>query len=176
MSTSAFEPGAVFEIDGLTHQLVRKIEGDVWQAEDSRTRRVVEFKDRELRTLYVEGHLKFGSKSVPIISESKKKLLVDPAPEQWGKAKIRRTYVMAILLVPNNRVLLNPIIQETWEKLRQPKRPPDAATVMRWKAKFLSAGRDITVLIEQNERKGNVKSRYPREVEEIAKELLTRGI
>ena len=172
MSTSAFEQGAVIEIDGREHQLVRKIEADVWQVEDSRTKRILESTELELRKSYVEGKLRFASKSKPAASESKRKPLVDYSPEQWEKAKVRRAYVVATLGLASNRVLLNPIIQQTWKKLQQPKSPPDPATVMRWKAKFRGAGHDITALIEQHERKGNTKPRFPRELEEIVERAI----
>jgi putative transposase len=172
MSTSAFEKGAIVEIDGRAHQLLRKLEGDLWQVEDSRTKRIVELTERELHKSYVAGKLRFAQTAASSSVEPKKKPLVDYGPERWERAKVRRAYVVAVLDVPNNRTYLNPIIHETWRKLRQPANRPDAATVMRWKAKYLAAGQDITALIEQNERKGNVKSRHPREVEEIVEHAI----
>lgn len=172
MSTSAFEKGAIVEIDGRAHQLLRKLEGDLWQVEDSRTKRIIELTEREIHKSYVAGTLRFASTAATPSGGFKKRSLVDYSSERWERAKVRRAYVMAVLDVPNNRVHLNPIIHKTWEKLHQPARCPDAATVMRWKAKFLAAGRDITALIEQDERKGNVKSRYPREVEEIVEHAI----
>jgi putative transposase len=108
MSTSGFSQGAIFEIDGRAHQLLRKVEGDLWQAEESRTKRIVDFRDRQLRELYVEGKLRFDVKRTGTVATAGKQPVLDYSPEQWERAKIRRAYVLAILDLPSYRPRLIP--------------------------------------------------------------------
>lgn len=172
MSTSAFEQGALVDIEGKTYSLLRKVESHLWQAEEFRTKRIHEFTEHQLLKLYAEGKLTFAS-SVSVSPISRKpQLAASYRPEQWETAKVRRAYVMATLDLPNTRSRLVPTIQETWQKLRQPATPPNAATVIRWKNKFCKAGKDITALIEQNDRKGNTELRYPREIEQFVQQAI----
>lgn len=171
MSTSSFAQGAVVEFDGRIHKLLRQLEGGHWQLEDLRTKRIIEVTGRDLRKSYVAGTLRFTTKS-PAAPAPKSKSLVDYSPEQWEKAKVRRAYVMAVLDLPADRRRIMPVIRETWEKIHQPDFPPGASSVLRWKRKFLLAGRDITALIEQQDQKGNTNPRYPKEVEEIVERAI----
>lgn len=173
MSTSAFQQGAIVDIKGQTHILLRKIEDNLWQAEESRTKRIQEFTEHQLHSLYVAGNLKFVS-SEKFVSQvaAKKQSVANYAPKQWEAAKIRRAYVIATLDLPNTRSYLIPIIQETWQKLQKPETCPNAATVIRWKNKFLQAGKDITALIEKNDQKGNAKSRYSSELEQFVQQSI----
>ncbi len=172
MSTSAFKQGVVVEIEGRSYQLIRQIESDLWQAEECRTKRIEEITGQQLRSFYVEGKLKFPSTGAAGHVASKGARVVSYSAEQWDRAKIRRTYVMATLDLPSTSARLIPTIQETWQKLQQPKTIPNAVTVYRWRQRFLHAGKDITALIEQNDRKGNKHSRYPVEVERIVEDAI----
>ena len=40
MSTSTFSAGTLVEIDGHRHVLLRKIDGDLWQLEENRSKRI----------------------------------------------------------------------------------------------------------------------------------------
>src|SRR5690606_20012672 len=88
------------------------------------------------------------------------------------KAKVRRAYVIATLEIRNTRSALLPAILAVWEKLRQPATPPNPATVIRWKNKFIGAGRDITAIIDQTQNKGNRSPRFPKEVEELVEKAI----
>jgi len=174
MGASGFSAGVHFVLEGKEHALIRKIDGDVWQAEERRTKRIVEFTDLHLRELYLDGRLKFvSSQSAPATTIGKPGL-VDYSAEKWDKAKVRRAYVMAVIDLPNYRPRLIPIIQETWRTLQRPTTAPDVATVMRWKRKFIDSGRDITVLIEQDDQKGNSRARYPDDVIKIIKNAIEK--
>jgi putative transposase len=173
VGTASFEQGAAIEIDGRPHLLLRKVAQDLWQVEESRSKRIMEFTDDQLRSLYLRGNLRFPSRHVALSKTTNARSpAVDHSPEQWERAKVRRAYVMAILEIPSDRRHIIPVIRQTWEKLGRPASPPGASSVLRWKRKFLQAGRDITPLIEQNERKGNAKSRYPEEVEQIVQRAI----
>lgn len=168
MSTVSFCAGAVLEIEGHTYTLLRLLNDGVWQAEEYRTKRILELTEQQLRSLYVEGQLRFQAHPTENPPASvKKQAVVAYTPEQWEFAKVRRAYVMATLDIPNTKGVIEPAIREIWEKLGQPAQPPHRATVIRWKNKFIKAGRDITAIIEQTHNKGNRASRYPREVEDL---------
>lgn len=173
MSTASFSEGAVIEVEHKTYALLRKIESGLWQAEELRTKRIQEFTEQQMRALYVEGKLTFSSSVLaPKVRPTVEALAAAYNRGDWAMAKVRRTYVMAALDVPNTHSRLRPIIQKTWERLKEPSRPPNTATVIRWKNKFLEAGRDITVLIDQHSKKGNTASRYPREVEQFVQQAI----
>jgi len=176
MGTSTFKAGAIVEIDGQSHQLMRKIEGDLWQIEVCRNRKLIELTDQALLTLYMEGKLKFPSRTVPAGSERAARLspALDQDPKQWERAKVRRAYVEAVLDLPANRERIGPQIAALWERLKQPELKPHVATVLRWKARYLNAGRDITALMDNHAAKGNTQPRYPKPVLDIVQEAIQR--
>jgi putative transposase len=169
VSTCAFQQDAIVVIDGKPHQLRRKVDKTLWQLEDSRNKRISELTDEQLRLFYVDGKLKFplaqSGRANPEASQNSAR--IDYSPEQWERAKVRRAYVLAIIDLPNNRARLKSVVDEVWKKIRQPARAPNPGTVIRWKGLFLRAGRDIVVLMENHDSKGNHRSRYPDMVEEI---------
>lgn len=165
MSTATFSAGSVVEIDNHRHVLLRKLDAELWQLEDERNRRITEIAECDLQSAYVQGKLRFcedGRKHSPSAPNPRPP---DYPPEQWERAKIRRAYVMAIIDMPNTHRRIASFVQEIWQKLRQPDKVPGTASVIRWKRRFLQAGRDITSLIERNTRKGNRTARYSKEVE-----------
>jgi putative transposase len=172
MTTGTFSAGTVVEIDGRRHVLIRKIDADSWQLEDERTKRITELTVRDLHIAYAQRKLRFAE-WVPGNSRSElAPVAADYPPEQWERAKIRRAYVMAIIDLPNTHRQIAPVIHETWLKLGQPANAPGTASAIRWKRRFLGAGRDITALMENNARKGNSTPRYPKEVEEFVEQAI----
>ena len=172
MSTSTFSAGTLVEIDGHRHVLLRKIDADLWQLEEVRSKRITELAERDLQSAYVQGKLGFcedDREGSPSVSKPRPP---DYPPEQWERAKIRRMYVHAILGLPGTRRAIAAVIQTTWDNLRQPDRPPAASTVLEWRSVYLKAGKDITALIERHAAKGNKKPRYPAEVEQFAKDAI----
>ena len=172
MGTSSLKTGAIIELDGRTHTLLAKIDKETWQLSDLRTRRIKELTDAELRKAYSSGLLRFETTTQIPLANDQRKTRLDFSEEQWEKAKIRRAYVMAVLDMPSDSRKIKPIVTEAWQKLRQPKRPPGASSVLRWKKAFQTAGRDITSLIDRNDKKGNTVSRYPKEVREIVRDAV----
>lgn len=172
MSTSAFQAGAIVEIDRVIHHILRKVDPNTWQLEESRTKRIIERTDRDLHESYLEGQLRFVTQSGIAPEISKNKPPIDYSTDEWNKAKIRRCYVKAVLESPSSRPCIIQAIRETWDKLRQPERPPNPATVLRWKAKYLRAGQDASALIDQNHRKGNTQARYGTEVQVIVENAI----
>jgi hypothetical protein len=93
-------------------------------------------------------------------------------PEQWEAARIRHAYVMAVFDVPGSPPSIIPVIKRVWQRLQQPRVPPNRSTVLRWRAKYESAGNDIAALIDHHEKKGNRTQRYPREVENFVQQAI----
>ena len=172
MSTSTFSAGTVVDIDGRRNVLLRKIDANLWQLEDARSKRITEFAESDLHSAYVQGRLRFSADDRDNLPAAPKPRPADFPPELGERAKIRRIYVMAIMDLPNTHGRIAPVVQETWQKLRQPHKAPATASVIRWKRRFLQAGRDITALIENNAHKGNGSSRYTKEVEAFVEQAV----
>ena len=172
MSTSTFSAGTLVEIDGHRQVLLRKIDADLWQLEEVRSKRITELAERDLHSAYVQGKLRFCEDDRKHSSSAPNPRPPDYPPEQWERGKVRRAYVMAIIDMPNTHRRIAPIVQETWLKLRQPDKAPGTASVIRWKRRFLQAGRDTTSLIESNTRKGNRTARYSKEVEAFVEQAV----
>lgn len=172
MSTSTFSAGTVVEIEGRRHVLLRKIDPDLWQLEDERSKRITEHAESHLHSAYVQGKLRFSADDRDHSRAAPKPRPADFPPELWERAKVRRAYVMAVMDLPNTHGRIAPVIQETWQKLRQPDKAPATASVIRWKRRFLQAGRDITSLIENDAHKGNRAARYPKEVEAFVEQAV----
>jgi putative transposase len=171
MSTSTFTEGTVVEIDNRLYKLLRKIDADTWQAEESRTKRISEFTALALRELYAEGQLKFYSEAAAQLPPDRN-ALADFRPEQWDLAKTRRAYVTAVLDLPATKSRLVQVIQEVWEKIHQPSKAPHPVTVLRWKKQYTQAARDIRSLIDRSDRKGNKSKRYASETEDFVTEAI----
>lgn len=172
MSTSSFSAGTVVDIDGRRHVLLRKIDADLWQLEDERSKRITELPEGDLHSAYVNGKLRFSADYRERSPSAPKPRPADFPPELWERAKVRRAYITAIMDLPNTHGRIAPVVQETWQRLRQPDKPPSTASVIRWKRRFLQAGRDITALIESNAHKGNRAARYPKEVEAFVEQAV----
>ena len=177
MAASTFQAGTIVEIDRQHYTLLRKITEDTWQLEELKTKRISEYQDSELRTIYAQGRLIFASSDrLVTINETAQEAgrrHVELSPEDWELAKVRRAYVQAVIDLPNSKTLLDSAIQEVWHKLREPKVPPSSISVYRWKKRFIDAGRDIRSLVPRHSNSGNRTNRYPPEVEEAVERAIT---
>lgn len=172
-----FCKGALIEIDGRKLLLSRKSGDDIWQLEDVASGRYLEKSDRELREDYVSGRLIFADGNI----KSKQSDVSDMArplpesdPDKFEAAKLRRTYVKSIDRLPGTRNVIGPVIEETWERLGRPGKPPDCSTVLRWRRRFMDSGNDIASLVESSAKKGNRSARFPDEVIRIARAAIDR--
>jgi len=171
MGTSSFQQGTKLQIDGKQATLLRKISESLWQVEDECTKRIVEYSDEQLRGLYVSGQLSFINSICPLPGVKEKTLFNTP-DELLEAAKVRRLFVKAVEGLPNSESVLKPVIQKTWETLREPKTLPHWTTVFRWKKRYAESGSDILALVDDVNRKGNRKSRYPTEVTEFVEKAI----
>ncbi|MGD0156638.1 MAG: DDE-type integrase/transposase/recombinase [Terracidiphilus sp.] len=154
------------EIDGKEHQLHRKITDTCWQLEELKTGLLVTKELHELLQMVAKQQLTFPASIPP----SKRGLDNPQVPEI---AKLRRTYVLAVLDVPNSRKQMEPAINEVWKRLKQPTKPPGWISVYRWKTRFLQSKNDIRVLTDNASNKGNTTNRYPSVVTRFCEEAIS---
>lgn len=171
MSGSAFQQGAQIQLEGKCYILLRKLDPDLWQTEEALTKRIEVFTHHQLLSLYAEGKLTFSTSASSQLPSGKKNP-VDYSQQHWAAAKMRRAYVMAVIDLPGTRARITRVIEDVWQKLRQPERPPNAATVLRWKGEFQRASGDIAALVDKQDKKGNTTSRYPREVQNFIQQAI----
>lgn len=172
MGTSAFQQGTKIRFDNNCYILLRKVTDDLWQLEDSSTKRIHEYTDDQLRSFYASGKLTFANSNAKCYQSSDNQNYLHISDEQFERAKIRRAYVKAILNIPNTLDKLTPVIREIWEKIGKPDTAPNPVTVFRWKTKYIKAGNDIVSLVERHDMKGNKTERYPQEVNEFVQQAI----
>lgn len=173
MGTSAFRQGASLDIDGKSVTLLKKVTDQVWQVEDVRTGRIVEYIDADLRKLYAAGRLVFATGKATSDGGTGAQLARCLASdEDLEIAKVRRLYAKAVFGVANSQSALTPVIQEVWQKLQKPKAPPSWMSVFRWKKRFQDSGNDVSTLVDNKGSRGNRTKRYPTEVQAIVESAL----
>jgi putative transposase len=169
VATGCLESGALVRIDGIEHRLLRQVEG-CWQLEQSKTGRITEYKQLDLLRMIADNRLTFPS-SLAAADSGSVNFAVSPA--ELEMAKLRRSYVLAVLNMPNTRERLEKAIHDAWTKLRSPKTPPGYVSVYRWKVKFLKSKGDIRALAANIRSRGNRQARYPSAVIEICEQSIS---
>jgi putative transposase len=169
MATACLEQGAIVLIEGIEHRLSRKID-DCWQLEQSKTGRIAEYEQQDLLRMVAERKLTFRG-SVPVSRCGPANC--DLSSGDLELAKLRRSYVLAVLNIPNSRNRLEGAIHDAWKRVRAPQRPPGWITVYRWKCRFLRANGDVRALVDDTRSKGNQQSRYPASVIEFCEQSIS---
>ena len=169
MATACFEQGAIVQIEGIEHRLSRKIE-DCWQLEQSKTGRIVEYEQQDLLRMIVERKLTFRG-SVPVSRCGHANC--DLSTADLEMAKLRRSYVLAVMNLPNSRNRLEKAIHDAWRRVKAPQRAPGWITVYRWKCRFLRANGDVRALVDDTRSKGNQQSRYLASVIELCEQSIS---
>lgn len=165
MGKSVFKAGVEVDINGKTYLLLRKLDADLWQLEEERNKRIHEYSGTELRDMYGKGELIFnGGFANSLKTRGPGKHYEDISDEQWADAKVRRTYVLAILGLQCTKRLLKRSIDQTWESLGSKGKSPSVSAVLRWRVEYVGSGQDIVSLIKRTAKKGNRDNRYPDEV------------
>ena len=116
MGTSCLEQNAIVEIDGKEHRLHRKITNTCWQLEESKTGLLLTKEHNELLRMVAKHQLTFPG-SIPV---SKRAVDSSQVPEI---AKLRRTYVLVVLDVPNSRRQMEQAIYDVWTRVKQHTKP-----------------------------------------------------
>lgn len=175
MGTSAFQQNTAVRMSGKEFVMLRKVADDLWQLEESKTKRIHEMAGCDLRRLYVSGELEFARTEEPPLGRS---------PVKGGKAhlhvpeplledgKVRRAYALAARALPATRPAIEKLAQDMWIKLGKPAHVPNWTTVLRWRKKLINAGLDIHAVIAKHAKRGNRKRRYPKEVVSIVEEAI----
>lgn len=173
MAKSLFKTNAVVIIDGKHFTLLRKIDADIWQLENQRDKRIIEYSITELRKLYSSKELIFSNEDTSaLLQRDPGKPHRNFSEKQWAAAKIRRYYVLGISGLPSTRAKLIPIIHQIWQNLGELGKPPSADAVIRWKRMYQQAGEDIVGIIDRDCKKGNRLERYSSDVIEIAEKAI----
>jgi len=169
MATACFEQGAIVQIEGSEHRLSRKID-DCWQLEQSKTGRIVEYTQQDLLRMTAERTLTFpGSVSI-YRGESAGS---DLSPADLELAKLRRSYVLAVLNMPNSRKRLEEAIHDVWKRLKSPEKAPGWVSVYQWKRRFLRAKGDARALVNNYRSRGNRDGRYPAAVIDFCEQSIS---
>jgi len=166
LGTACLEQNAIVEIDGRKYRLHRKITDTCWQLEESKTGLLVTKEHDELLRMVAKQQLTFPGS----VSMSKGRMNNSSIPEI---AKLRRTYVLAVLDVPNSRKQMEPAIKDVWKRVKQPSEPPSWVSVYRWKNHFLQSKNDIRALVDDSSSKGNRTSRYSPVVTSLCEEAIS---
>ena len=169
MATACFEQGTIVQIEGNQHRLSRKID-DCWQLEHSKTGRIVEYTQQDLLRMTAEQTLTFpGSVSIYKGRPASR----DLSPTDLELAKLRRSYVLAVLDTPNSRIPLEEAIHGAWKRLKSPEKAPGWVSVYWWKRNFLSAKGDARALVNNGRSRGNRYGRYPAAVIEFCEQSIS---
>lgn len=166
MSCSSFRSETKININGRAYLLKNKINGHIWQVQDCKDLSLKGFSETELQGLYVKGALSFEDGLVSSINLDRAKGIANQqfSAEKWDLLKVKRMYVVSVLNLPATEAPMKEVIQNVWEKIKKPERPPNWVTVLRWKARYLASGSDIRSLGLGEKKRGNRSPRYPEEV------------
>ncbi len=160
MGAVAIRAGVHAALEGVHYKFKRKVDGHIWQLEDTRSLRITEFKYSTIRELYEMGKLVFASSQYGLSAKGDGPKLSDYTDLQIAVAKVRRMYVLAVLEYPSTQSVIREPIKAVWEQLGTKERCPSPATVLRWKQRYIDSGNDLTALVVQSHKKGNRTSRY----------------
>lgn len=160
MGTRRFEKDASFRIDGVEFVMRRKLDAELWQIEETKTGRLHQKSESELRHLYVDDRLSFTQEDASYKGARIGKAHREVAQPLMADAKVRRAYAVEAAKGPSSEAVLREVAARVWAKLGKPETQPHWNTVYRWRAKFIAAGRDIHGVVEQVEKKGNRTERY----------------
>ena len=166
MGCSSFKAETKILINGRAYILKKKIDNDLWHVQNPRDFNLKEFSEVQLRELYVGGELLFEDGLVSSVdATTAKKIAAHEFSEaEWEQLKMKRAYVIEVLYLPTSEQGMKKAIQEVWEKIKKPQKPPNWSTVSRWKKKYIAAGHDIRSLGVDVKKRGNRSGRYPDEV------------
>lgn len=172
MSTSFFQSGTTVQINNKFHNLMRMVDNHTWQLEEQSTKRITEFTEAELLGLYAERSLTFKSDGYADCVQAN---IVSQCNSAFTEAaKVRYAYAKATEGLPATDTILNPVIEQLWNKLGCKNRRPHFSTVCRWRRKYLQGDKSLVRLIDQTQRRGNRSARFPAKVKEIVEKTIER--
>lgn len=184
MSRAKFMKGMEATLDGRTWTFLRQVATGIWQIEDNVTGELKRLPQAELLELYLGGRFKFVEAHCAPPPNCKGKR-AENALKQFNRlpdklrnrAQHRRRYVNALLtkLGPTpTRELAEQVINEEWQQIKWPARPPHFVTVWRWMKRYLPAGNDIRAVVDRYCRSGNHEARLPAKLVEILEDAIDK--
>jgi putative transposase len=134
-----------------------------WQLEQSKTGLFINHQHSVLLRLFAEGKLTFPS-SIPthqcVIAN-------DETSPEFELAKVRLSYVRAVLQVPNSQKPMEEAIRIVWDRIKLPEKRPSWTSVYQWRSRYMKKNQDIRALLDNSFNKGNRQSQFLDEVIEI---------
>lgn len=163
MATCCFEQGQIVKIEGVEHLLLQRV-GSTWQLQQSKTGLFINHLHSVLLRMFAESKLTFPSR-IP-----EQQCFVandDTSSKKFDMAKVRRSYVINVLEIPNSQKPMEEAIQIVWNRIKTPENPPAWTSVYQWRSRYIKANQDIRALLDNTFNKGNRGCRYTNEVVEI---------
>lgn len=163
---------SIIEMNGERLQLLRNIEGDLWQLENVRTGRITEEHYPDLLE-----HIRAGRAQIMLdrdLVEQIKRRNGNSTPKlRWESltdsekevARRRCRYVKATINRSRSRNMVVPAIADVARQLND-QAPPSYSTVMNWINAYIRGGSDITALAPLHRQRGRI-STIPEIVEQI---------
>lgn len=172
MGVSTLKAGQQLRIQGADYEILRKLDGNIWQIESTRSRHIQEYSTSDLKELYRNGDMIFIGSGRETVAKGEGQKITDISDEELEKAKVKRLLVLAIIEFPSTKKTVTPIIERKWIELGLQGNCPSASTVLRWKNIYVRSNGDMTALVDQNFRKGNRQPRYDECVYTIVKNVI----
>ncbi len=169
MGTARIETNQLVKMDGVEYLLLRKVTATLWQLEETKTKRIVEYELKQILQMQMDGTLVFpGSGSVKHCGAANSAVSITDDEV----AKTRLAYVREALKVPNSHPCLQRTIEEVWNRIKAPNKMPASTTVYLWKRRYSESKHDYRALVDNRSAKGNRSSRYPCEILEICNQSI----
>lgn len=167
MGASSLKAGQQLRIQGADFKILRKLEGNVWQLESTRTRRIKEYSTSTLMEFYRGCDMIFVGSDREIVASGAGPKVKYFSDEQWEGAKIKRLLVLEVVHLPATKKRVRPLIERKWGQLGFAGKCPSPSSVLRWKRNYVRSNADLSSLVDQTFRKGNRTPRYDDIVFEI---------
>lgn len=172
MGVSSFQKNATFYIEGREIQMLHKVSDDLWQLEETKTKRIVEKTDIELRTLYADGKLVFAQNDETYKGRKIGRAHREVPRPLMADAKVRRAYAVEAMNGPSTQGALEEVAKRVWIKVGKPDKCPHWTSVYRWRRDLVGAGRDISGVVAQIDKRGNRTRRFPQSVVDIVEQAI----
>lgn len=172
MGASSLRAGQHLRIQGADFTILRKLEGQLWQLESTKTRRIKEYSTTTLMEFYHGRDMIFVGSEREIIANGPGLKINTITKEQWEGAKVRRLLVHEVLHLPSTKRRVQPIIERKWSRLGFAGKCPSASSVLRWKRNYVRSNGDLSSLVDQTFRKGNRTARYEDAIFEIVRDAI----
>lgn len=189
MITGSFRVGQRLQRQTVPYRVERDLGGGCIVLENLATGRYEEKSVPALLTEWNDGHL-ILSDAVPPADDTARELAVRGArldmfrqsytKKQQAEARAKLFFVEKLEKAPRTADVMVPQIHEAWTKYKRAlktaerilKAEPHFTSVARWIKRYLSAGRDIRVLVSRDDDKGRRTQRINKDVERDVEDLI----